>query len=126
MTGALHGQKLEYSHVVEDREAPTSPAAGPSAWQRHATNGWLWECICGFVALGALAAIIVVLVTAQGRSAIMWREQRHVSINAVLAIFSTVLKGCCMFIVTQGIMSPSCSWIKLKVYSYWPDKMAVV
>jgi hypothetical protein len=50
--------------------------------------------------VGALAAV---LVDAEGQPLGVWRDAHHgVSLNAVIAVITTLLKGTSMFILAQG------------------------
>lgn len=107
-TRALLPMEVESVDGAEKRRSSGSSSAWRlAAWQRHISNGWLWECVSGLFAIGALVAMVAVLATAQNKSMTTWREQHlHISINAVIAVLSTLLKGTSMLIVTEGLASP--------------------
>lgn len=73
--------------------------------QRIRRCEWLWEfCSCVLI-LVALGTLIGILHKAQAQPLPLWRRNHHdVSINAVVAVLSTVLKGASVFIVAEGLL----------------------
>jgi hypothetical protein len=104
------------------------PPSNTSLWKRLYKGGWLWECLCWILVLGALVAMVAVLATAENLSMTIWRDQHYdISINAVIAVLSTLLKGASMLIVAEGkLCTCFASEAGLIRHSNRPDKMAVV
>ena len=119
---ANDAEKRESSSPVR----PSSPYR--EMWMRLYKGGWFWECLCWILVLGALVAMVVVLATAESLSMTAWRDQHYnISINAMIAVLSTLLKGASMLIVTEGKFCICFVWeAALKRHSNRPDKMAMV
>lgn len=91
-------------HVIQNTPKPRSST---SLIQRVRRWGWLQELFCCVLILAALITLIEVLRKAQGKPLQSWRHAHYdISINAVVAIISTVLKGASIFIVAEGRFSP--------------------
>jgi len=115
---------------VDEHKASSSPPPAATWWRAMHNSGWVWECLCCILVVGALAALFIVLDTAQDQPMAAWR-QRHsnISINAVVAVLSALLKGAFMFIVAEGALIPRLCWLQtrgLRVEIHRPDQMAVV
>lgn len=68
-----------------------------------ALRAWIWECGAIVLVLAMLGTMIGILFAAQGQSAAAWRRQHYnVSVNAVVAVLTGLVKGGCMFVVAQG------------------------
>ena len=64
---------------------------------------WLWECMAWLLGAAALGALIGIIETARDKSAASWRHQHaNISINAIVAVLSAIVKGTCMMIVAEG------------------------
>jgi hypothetical protein len=76
-------------------------------WKRFLIWDWHWECLSWVLAIGALAAMVAVLATAQDKPMTTWRDQHYnISLNAVVAVLTALLKGTSMFAVAEGTLAP--------------------
>ncbi|KAF2185200.1 hypothetical protein K469DRAFT_750395 [Zopfia rhizophila CBS 207.26] len=89
------------------------PPPSPNLWKRLRKWGWLWECLCWVLVIGALATMVTVLATAQNQPMTAWRDRHfNVSINAIVAVLSALLKGTSMFIVAEAIGQTKWRWFE--------------
>lgn len=98
-------------------------------WHKIYHYDWLWECLCWLLGAAALAALAGIIANARNKSAATWRHQHaNLSINAVVAVLSAVLKGTCMLIVAEGILKSvaSCSILALTMRSDRRDEVVLV
>ena len=69
--------------------------------ERVVSHPWLLEILSSFIAALALMAIIVTLAVHQGRPLPQWPHS--ISINALIAVFTTVFKASLLMPVAEGI-----------------------
>lgn len=113
------------------RSPLTPKQPNPWSWlKKRCKSEWTQEILCCLLVLGALAALIAVLNAAEGHPTTVWRDQHYnVSINAVVAVLSALLKGSVMLVVAEGtlaILNMLCSRYQADESSDWPIQMAVV
>jgi Protein of unknown function (DUF3176) len=82
----------------ESKGEPLEPSKG-SSFLSLVYSRWLIELLASLVALLALAAIIITLVTHDGRPLPEWPF--GISINALVSIFAVILKGTMMVPVAE-------------------------
>jgi hypothetical protein len=116
-------------HGAPNSPLPTPPTA--SRWKRLHNSGWIGECLSWILALGALAAMVGLIAAAQDQSMTAWQHHHsNLSINAVVAVLSALLKGACMYIVAEGTLPSPCTITGTKMRlthdSHRPDQMAMV
>lgn len=128
--------------LLQDKSRPTTGVAGikdssdagspqaPTGWQNISQAVWLWESFSAVAIVGALAALAAVLVDAEGQTLRVWRDAHHgVSLNAVIAVITTLLKGTSMLILAQGKFNRDFHaqvWFLLSIPSDRPDQVALV
>jgi hypothetical protein len=128
------GQKNQDA-ISENRMTLAASSTRSTKGRRILLAGWGWilECMYLVLAIGALAAMVSVVATAQDEPIGPWRDSHlNVSINTVVAILSAILTGTCTFIVGEG--TTMCSrvgqspemFLALIHGSDWSDKVAVV
>jgi hypothetical protein len=73
-----------------------------SRWRSHRyLSAWWWEMICCIIALGALLAIVATIRTHESQTLPQWRY--GLTVNAVIAIFTVVLKAAAGLVLAEGI-----------------------
>lgn len=124
----IEDQTADNAEKCESSSPFQPPPPSPNLWKRLCKVGWLWECFCWILVVGALAAVVAVLALAESQSMTAWRDQHyHISINAVVTVLSTLLKGTSMLIVAEATLCKCfASDTGLICHSNRPDKMAVV
>lgn len=116
----------EVGHL--SRTASSSPSK-QTIWHKIYHFDWLWECFCWLLGAAALATLAGIIANARNKSAATWRHQHaNLSINAVVAVLSAVLKGTCMLIVAEGMLDSmaSCSILTLTMRSDRRDEVVLV
>ncbi|KAF1986515.1 hypothetical protein K402DRAFT_420996 [Aulographum hederae CBS 113979] len=89
------------NHADDDRVSSSPPLSPDVKWYKLE---WLWECLCWILVIGALGALVGIIADAQGQPMAAWRLQHsNISINAVVAILSALLKGSCLYIVAEVV-----------------------
>lgn len=84
------------------------PAGLLTRWQNLANTYWLYEAMSCFISLFALGALIVVLVTFNGRARPRWPD--FVSINTLIAVVTAILKATLMLPIAEGISELKWQW----------------
>ena len=100
---------LMEDRTKKDAESSRSSSRSPPSnlWKRSRIWDWHLECLSWVLAIGAFAAMVAVLATAQDEPITTWRDQHYnISINAVVAVLSALLKGTSMFAVAEGTLAP--------------------
>jgi len=69
---------------------------------------WVWECLAWLLGAATLGALVGIIATARDQSAGSWRHQHaNISINAIVAVLSAIVKGTCTLIVAEGMFELS-------------------
>jgi len=116
---------------AESHDLSASPSRSPCTrhWSRRSCLfDWTWECLCWMLGVAALGAMAGTIAQARDQSAAAWR-QRHanLSINAIVAVLSAVVKGTSMLVVAEGqCEADRLSRISLMKYSDWRKQVALV
>ena len=95
------GDGYRKSHQVTILPTETQPTARTK--ERYHFE-WVWECLAWVLGAAALGALVGIIATARDQPAGSWRHQHaNISINAIVAVLSAIVKGTCMLIVAEGM-----------------------
>ncbi|CAI0650446.1 unnamed protein product [Colletotrichum noveboracense] len=114
----LHGSgdnsvKEGSSHTyapVQDHDGSASETRGRIFPSRDSLSNrlWAWEVLSIAVATVALAAMFITLLLHQDRTLPKWPSM--ITINALIAVFSAILKACLMMPIAEGLSQLKWLW----------------
>ncbi|KAF3798919.1 hypothetical protein GCG54_00010591 [Colletotrichum gloeosporioides] len=130
-TQRLHGSgdnsvKDGSSHTyspVQDHDGSASEIRGRIFSSRDSllNRFWVWEVLSIAVATVALAAMFITLLLHQDRTLPKWPSM--ITINALIAIFSAILKACLMMPIAEGLSQLKWLWYEksrpMKLIAQW-------
>ncbi|KAH7119981.1 hypothetical protein B0J11DRAFT_617002 [Dendryphion nanum] len=112
---SVEGQIIDNTGGHSASRANSPSPSSPTASNKKKVHfpEWGFECLCLLLAIAALAAMVIFIATAQNQPMTAWRRRHYnISINAVVAIFSALLKGTCMYIVAEVIGQTKWHWFE--------------
>lgn len=98
-----------YTHL-HDGERPKSQNQKPSQQNGWVHRFWLWEVLSILGATVALAAMIITLVLHQDKILPKWPSA--ITINALIAVFSAILKACVVMPLAESISQLKWLWVQ--------------
>ncbi len=109
----LRRPSIQYSQLRKGRDrSPTDsrPASKPTSVGRcsRGTGAWTWEVASGLVAVACLAAIVILLLSVKDKPVANWAP--GITVNALLSVLVTVMKGAMAVIVAECLSQLKWSW----------------